>query len=174
MLNLSIQQKPDQEHTLKQADYIYIPQVTWAIDLMPSMPTTKSGRTGALLAIDLFTGYIQIHPIKSRKVESLIEAIEATIMRPFGTPKYLRSDNKVSLLTSTEFYKYLEPMETKFLPTSVASPWAKSHAERAIRQSKMQPKTSYSKKKTKKTGINTQNTLQLDTNNPPQFTTTRQ
>ena len=124
---------PDQEHTLKQADYIHAPRVTWAIDLMPSMPPTKSGHTGALLAIDLFTGYIQIHPIKTRRVEDLIEAIEATIIRPFGIPKFLRSDNEVSLLTSPEFYKYLEPMGIKFLPTSVASPWANSHAERAIR-----------------------------------------
>ena len=118
---------------MKQADYIHAPRVKWAIDLMPIMTTTKSGHTGALLASDLLTGYIQIYPIKARKVKDLIEAIEATIIRPLETPKYLRSDNEVSLLTSPEFYKYLKPMGTKFLATSVASPWVTSHAERAIR-----------------------------------------
>ena len=66
--------------------------------------------------------FIQSSP---RKVKDLIEVIEATMIRLFGIPKYLRSDNKVSLLTSPEFYKYLEPMGTKFLPTSVASPLVK-------------------------------------------------
>ena len=41
---------------------------------MPSMPPTTSGHTGALPAIDLFTGQIQIHPIKSRKVQDLKKA----------------------------------------------------------------------------------------------------
>ena len=71
---------------------------------MPSMPPTTSGHTGALPAIDLFTGQIQIHPIKPRKVEDLIKAIEATIIRPFGIPKFLRSDIKVSILRSPELY----------------------------------------------------------------------
>ena len=88
----------------RQADYIYAPRVTWAIDLMPSMPKTKSGNNGALLDIDLFTGYIQIHTIKHEDVQSLIEVIESTIIRPFGIPKFLRSDNEASLLTSPEFY----------------------------------------------------------------------
>ena len=126
-------QNRQEEHTYKRSDYVHAPRVTWAIDLMPSMPKTASGYNGALLAIDLFTGYIQIHPIKHKDVQSLIDAIESTIIRPFGIPKFLRSDNEASLLTSPEFYKYLEPMGTKFIPTSVASPWANSHAERAIR-----------------------------------------
>ena len=90
----------DHEYTLKQADYIHAPRVTCAIDLIPSMPPTKSDHTGALLEIDLFTGSIQIHPIKSKKVKDLIEAIKATIIRPFGIPKFLRSQDKVSLLIS--------------------------------------------------------------------------
>ena len=119
-------QNRQEDHTYRKADYVHAPRVTWAIDLMPSMPKTASGHNGALLAIDLFTGYIQIHPIKPKDVQSLIEAIESTIIRPFGIPKFPRSDNEASLLTSPEFYKYLEPMGTKFLPTSVASLWANS------------------------------------------------
>ena len=116
----------------RQADYIYAPRVTWAIDLMPSMPKTKSGNNGALLDIDLFTGYIQIHPIKHKDVHSLKEAIESTIIRPFGIPNILRSDNEASLLNLPEFYKYLEPMGAKFIPTSVASTWANSYAVQVV------------------------------------------
>jgi len=121
----------DQE--LRKTDYIYSPRTTWAVDLMPNMPLTPRGNKVALLAVDLFTGYIQICPMKDRKTETLIDAIRKTIIKPFGIPKFLRSDNEPGLWTSNEFYEFLQPMGTKFFPTSVGSPWGNGHAERSIR-----------------------------------------
>ena len=37
------------------------------------------------------------------------------------------------MFRSQEFYDYLKPLGTKFLPTSVGSPWANSNAERSIK-----------------------------------------
>jgi hypothetical protein len=121
------------DHLLRMSDYIYAPRVTWGIDLIPNLPVTKDGYKAALLAVDLFSGYIQVCPIKDRTTSTLITALEKTVIQPFGIPKLLRSDEEPGLFRSEEFYNYLKPLGTKFLPTSVGSPWANSTAERSIR-----------------------------------------
>jgi len=121
------------DHELRRTDFIYAPRVTWAIDIIPNLPETVEGNKRALLAVDLFTGYIQVCPLKSRTAASLIKAIDTTIVRPFSVPKFIRSDNEPGLHTSNEFYEYLHPLGVKFFPTSVGSPWANGHAERSIR-----------------------------------------
>ncbi len=37
------------------------------------------------------------------------------------------------MFRSQEFYDFLKPLGTKFLPTSVGAPWANSNAERSIK-----------------------------------------
>ena len=123
----------EKDQQLRRTDYIYSPRTTWAIDLMPNMPLTPNGNKVALLAVDLFTGYIQICPMRNRKTETLIEAIRNTIIKPFGIPKFIRSDNEPGLARSKEFFAFLQPLGTKFFPTSIGSPWANGHAERSIR-----------------------------------------
>jgi hypothetical protein len=98
------------------------PHTTWAVDLMPNMVMTKKGNRVALLAVDLFTGYIQICPMLDCKTETLIEAIRKTIIKPFGIPKFLRSDNEPGLWRLNKFFEFLQPLGTKFFPTSVGSP----------------------------------------------------
>ncbi len=115
----------EKDQHLRKTDYIYSPRMTWAVDLMPNMPLTRKGNRVALLAVDLFTGYIQICPMPDRRTETLIEAIRKTIIKPFGIPKFLRSGNEPGLWTSNEFYEFLQPLGTKFFPTSVGSPWEK-------------------------------------------------
>jgi hypothetical protein len=100
---------------------------------MPNLPLTADGNKAALLAVDLFTGYIQICPIKDKKTKTLIEALEKTIFQPFGIPKLIRSDEETGFFRSEDFYKYLKPLGVKYLPTSVGAPWANSTAERSIR-----------------------------------------
>ena len=65
----------EKDHSLRKTDYVLAPRVTWAIDLMPNMPQTERGNKAALLAVDLFSGYIQVCPLKDKKVETLISAI---------------------------------------------------------------------------------------------------
>ena len=47
--------------------------------------------------MDLFSGYIQLCPFKDKTADSLIEAIENTIVRAFGPLKFLRSDQETGL-----------------------------------------------------------------------------
>jgi hypothetical protein len=107
--------------------------VTWGVDLIPNLPNSENGYKAALLAVDLFTGYVQLCPLKDRSTKSLINAIERTIINAFGTPKYIRTDEEPGMFRSQEFYDYLKPLGTKFLPTSVGAPWANSNAERSIK-----------------------------------------
>ena len=123
--------KVDQE--LRQSDYIYAPRVTWGVDLIPNMPLSNSNRKVAMLAVDLFTGYIQICPLQDRTAKSLIAGIEQLIIRPFCAPQYIRSDEEAGLFNSQEFYDFLKPRGIKYFPTSVGSPWANSTAERSVR-----------------------------------------
>jgi len=76
-----------QQHPLTQPNLIYAPRVTWACDIIPSLPQLKKGNDAMFLAVDMFTGYIQLAPISGRKTP---EAILETIIRPFGIPKYFR------------------------------------------------------------------------------------
>jgi len=124
------------DHELRRTDFIYAPRVTWAVDIIPNLPETVQGNKKAMLAVDMFTGYIQVCPMKDRTSGSLIEAIDTTIVRSFGVPRFIRSDNEPGLWTSNEFYEYLHPLGVKFFPTSVGSPWANGHAERSIRSIK--------------------------------------
>ena len=122
-----------QDQQFRATDYIYSPRSTWAIDLIPNMPLTSSGNKAILVAVDIFTGYLQLCPLKEKTAPALIEAIDKTIFSSFGIPKFLRSDEEPGLFTSKEFYEFLKPLGVKYLPTSVGSPWANSHAERSIR-----------------------------------------
>ncbi len=48
--------------------------MTWAVDIIPSMSKTTNGSVALFVAVDMFTGYIQLKSLKSRKAEELIEA----------------------------------------------------------------------------------------------------
>jgi hypothetical protein len=100
------------------------------------MLTTEYGNRAALLVVDLFWGYKQVCPLKDKTTNPVIAATDATIIRPFRLPKFLRSDQQTGLASTTKFFKCLKPMGTKYFPTSVGSPWGNGHAERSIRTTK--------------------------------------
>jgi hypothetical protein len=111
------------QHILKQSNLIYAPRVTWAVDIIPSMSKTTNGSVALFVAVDMFTGYIQLKALKSRKAKELIEAVRSTIIIPFGIPKFFRCDNESAMAKSSEFHKFMEPLGINFLPCSTASPW---------------------------------------------------
>ncbi len=104
---------------------------------MTNMPLTKKGNRVALLAVNLFTGYIQICPMPDRRTETLIEAIRKTIIKPFGIPKFLRSDNEPGLWTSNKFFKFLQPLGTKFWIPMGQRTCRKKHPHHQRRRSKI-------------------------------------
>ena len=123
-------------HIFKQSDFVFGPRISWAVDIIPSLTTTKKGNTAIFLAVDMFTGFIQLKPIKSRQTDDMIEAVKSTILAPFGIPKYFRCDNESGMANSVKFKQFMDPFKINFLPTSTASPWSNGMAERAVQSIK--------------------------------------
>ena len=96
------------------------------------MSVTKNGFNAIFLAVDMFTGYVQLKPLKSRKAEELIQAVKDTIIIPFGIPKFIRSDNETGMQNSVEFKQFLDLLSLTLFPCSTASPWSNGAAERAV------------------------------------------
>ena len=80
-------------HELKISTFRRSPQTCWAVDIIPNMPTTKNGNKAIFLAIDMFTGFVSLSPLKSRKTEDLIQAFTSAILNPFKIPEVVRCDN---------------------------------------------------------------------------------
>jgi hypothetical protein len=123
-------------HLLRQTDFVQAPRATWAVDIIPSMTTTPKGNSSIFLAIDMFTGFVQLKALKSRQSSELIEAIKSIIIAPFGPPKIIRSDNESGMANAKDFFTFLEANDIKFLPCSTASPWSNGAAERAVQSIK--------------------------------------
>ena len=128
-------------HLFQRTNFTIAPRASWAVDIIPSMSTTNNGNNAIFLAVDMFTGYVQLRPIKSRKTEELIQAIKDTIFIPFGLPKFIRSDNESGMQNSVEFKNFLDQLDVSFLPCSTASPWSNGAAERAVQTIKKAVKT---------------------------------
>jgi len=125
------------QHPLQQTNLIFAPRVTWACDIIPSLPTSVRGHNAMFLAVDMFSGYIQLAPIKSRSAEDLIQAVLETIVRPFTIPKFFRCDSETAMFSSYEFHAFMEPLGIKFLPCSTGAPWSNGAAERAVQTIKL-------------------------------------
>jgi len=116
---------------LKQSNFAYAPRVTWAVDIIPSMSHTAKGNSAIFLAVDMFTGYIQLQPLKSRKADELIEAMKSNIILPFGIPKFFLCDTESAMANCTKFHNFMLPLGILFLHCS-ASPWSNGAAERVV------------------------------------------
>jgi len=66
------------QHILKQSNFVYAPRVTWAVDIIPYMTTTQKGHSAIFLAVDMFTGYVQLKPLRSKRPDELIESAKST------------------------------------------------------------------------------------------------
>ena len=80
--------------------------------------------------------YIQLRPIKSRTAEDLIPAFLDAIIRPFGSPKFIRCDSESALFSGKEFFNFLSPLGIDFLTCSIGAPWSNGAAERAVQSIK--------------------------------------
>ena len=86
------------QHPVQQTNLIFAPRVTWACDIIPSLPQTKGGHNAIFLAVDMFTGYVPLALLKSQKAVDLIEAVKQTIISPFAIPKYFCCDSETAML----------------------------------------------------------------------------
>jgi hypothetical protein len=125
------QNVPMQEK-LRQNENITSPRTIWAIDIIPSMPTTKSGNKCIFVAVDTFSNYIQALPLKDKSTSELINAVTSCIIRPFGLPKVIKCDNEAAIENSNEFLVFCKQYNILLSPISTAAPWSNGAAERAV------------------------------------------
>ena len=122
---------PEKEK-LRQYSDITAPRTIWAIDIIPSMPTSKHGNKCIFVAIDTFSNYVQVLPIKDRSTPELINALTTCIIRPFGLPKVIRCDNEAAIENSNDFLVFCKQFDIICSPISTAAPWSNGAAERAV------------------------------------------
>jgi len=116
----------------QMSNFRQAPRVCWAVDLIPNLPKTSKNHNAMLIAVDVFTGYVQLYPMKSRSTTEIIEAIQKAIISPFGIPKILRCDNETGMENSKEFTKFLDSLKIKFMPCSHAAAWGNGRAEKGV------------------------------------------
>ena len=66
-------------HIFKSMDIVRAPRTSWAVDLIPSLTPTKKGNTTIFLAVDMFTGYIQLKAMTSRKTSEPVSYTHLTL-----------------------------------------------------------------------------------------------
>jgi hypothetical protein len=63
----------------------------------------KNGNKAIFLAIDMFTGFVLLSPLKSQKTKDLIQAFTLAILNPFKIPEVVRCDNENGMANSQVF-----------------------------------------------------------------------
>ena len=83
---------------------------------------------GGLLIVDIFTKFINIVPIKTKKIPEILEAIK-TIINKMGKPESMYTDNEGAWSAGTEIDKYFKANNINHLITLSHAPFA----ERSIK-----------------------------------------
>jgi hypothetical protein len=106
-----------EDHYLRKSDYIHTLRVARGVDLIPNMPLSNKNQKVALLAVDLFSGFIWICYMQDCTTKELIAAINNTIVKNYGSPNFLHLVEEPGFFNSKDFYDYIQPLGTKYLPT---------------------------------------------------------
>lgn len=70
------------------------------MDLLGPYPRTKLGNSMVFVAIDHFTKYVFLKPLKKATSNAIISFLEENIFHQFGTPEYIHSDNGKQFVSS--------------------------------------------------------------------------
>ena len=122
-----------QKQTFTNLPRFKSPRLSWSIDLITDLPQSDNSKKLLLISVDDFSNYMVPYPMADATTHSLIEAIQHSIIIPFGCPQYIRSDEQPGLYNSKEFYKFLSSNNIDLLATAVASPFSNGRAESHIK-----------------------------------------
>lgn len=104
------------------------------IDIFGPLPRSTNGNVYILVAIDTFSKFSFIRPIRKSTTEAIIKELKEHIFSQHGLPEMIVSDN-ASYFTSDKFRAFCFGLGIKHVKTSVN--WAKSnHSERVNRNLK--------------------------------------
>ena len=94
------------------------PKEEYQVDLffMPKKDFPKETFIGGVIAIDIFTKFIAIIPIKSKTIPEILEAIKE-ILKKMGNPQTIYSDNEGAWSAGTEISKYFKDQGIRHIIT---------------------------------------------------------
>jgi len=100
------------------------PRQSWSLDLITDLPKSDNDFKILILAVDDFSNYVIAIPLKDASSKEIIRAIKNHIFIPFGSPKWIRTDEQPSIYNSNEFYEFLKLHQVELQATAVASPFS--------------------------------------------------
>ena len=95
---------------------------------MGNFPRAVGGYQYLIVAIDKFTKWIEVEPIRAQTAQATIKFVQGTVCR-FGVPNRIITDHG-SLFTSGPFITYCEQLGTRICYSSVAHPRSNGQADR--------------------------------------------
>jgi hypothetical protein len=101
----------------------------WGIDLIGQInPPSSKGHKFVLLAIDYFTKWVDVVPLKKVTSENMVEFVKEHIICRFGIPQTITTYQGAQFVSS-EFEEFAESMGIKLLNSSPYYAQANGHAE---------------------------------------------
>lgn len=105
------------------------PFAVWGLDILGPFPRATGGYEFLYVAIDKFTKWPEVEPVRKVTAQSAIKFLRSLVCR-FGVPNRIITDNGTQF-TSQAFLGYCEQMGTTVCFASVAHPRSNGQAERA-------------------------------------------
>jgi transposase InsO family protein len=98
------------------------PRHSWMLDICSGLPSVNGCRS-YLTMVDVFTGYIVCSALKNETSATIADVIENDLIKPFGPPVSISSDNARNLSGPEvqnlyKFYKIRQHLTTPYSPES--------------------------------------------------------
>jgi hypothetical protein len=126
------------------------PFAVWGLDILGPFPRAPGGYRYLYVAIDKFTKWAEVEPVRAIPARSAVKFIKGLVCR-FGVPNRIITDNG-SQFTSGLFKSYCAGLGTKICYASVVHPRSNGQAERANAEVLKGLKTKIFKRKLKASG----------------------
>ena len=105
------------------------PFSVWGLDILGPFPRATGGFEFLYVAIDKFTKWPEVEPVRKVTAQSAIKFLRGLVVR-FGVPSRIITDNGTQF-TSRAFKAYCQELGSKICFASVAHPRSNGQAERA-------------------------------------------
>jgi hypothetical protein len=105
------------------------PFACWGLDMIGPLPTAPEGFNRVLVAIDMFTKWIEVKPVTCPKADKVLDFLDELVHR-YGLPHCIIT-GLGSNFNNHQFWKYCENSRIDIRYVSVAHPRANGQVERA-------------------------------------------
>jgi ribonuclease HI len=105
------------------------PFACWGLDMIGPLPTAPGGFNRVLVAIDMFTKWIEVKPVTCPKADRVLDFLDELVHR-YGLPHRIITDLG-SNLNNHQFWEYCENSGIDVRYISVAHPRANGQVKRA-------------------------------------------